>query len=232
MEWLARFVNPTYLTFFGGALVLIGALLSSHNQSREAKRAESFLAELKSKNKEIVNLQEDLKQTVTGGDSFVYLEFQKNSENQSFVLRHQGKYPVYDVSFYIQNMRIKLAEPNNVMAYQNPDFAVVTSDTQVEIPNLYPKDDELINEYSIKIQTRSGVFHEFLQVAKIKNGFASAYVVYRKNKNTLTLIKEQAEAGFPRASDGSVKGPKVSIDASGKISIGLQNYDFKEKDNN
>jgi hypothetical protein len=82
-----------------GALVAAGGALWSSGERSEFERA------LRKKSEEIADLNRQIAASVTGGDSFCYLEFGSLGVAEPnmaiLMLLHKGKYPMYEVGGYM-----------------------------------------------------------------------------------------------------------------------------------
>jgi len=103
MNWL-----PYILIVFGGILSAIGGIWLSHISTRDLKHElQTVKTELTTKNDKVQELNSFILSSITGGDSFCYVEIgsiaQTNDRGHLTVI-HQGKYPLYDVHVRIVDL--------------------------------------------------------------------------------------------------------------------------------
>ena len=107
-------------TLIGGILVLIGGIWSGINENKNIgllQRRSNQIFILSSQNANLsnkiaslseqnINLSEELMAYTTGGDSYCYIwpMFDEMSQWLTMMLRHEGKYPLYDVELQIQDI--------------------------------------------------------------------------------------------------------------------------------
>jgi hypothetical protein len=95
MNWLNQF-GPTALIITGAILSLAGAMWSQAQSNKQTD--------------EILNLNRQITDTVTGGDSYplalpVYLaKHGEQGEIRKVVLTHHGKYPIYDLVVIVTDL--------------------------------------------------------------------------------------------------------------------------------
>jgi flagellar biosynthesis GTPase FlhF len=194
-------------------------------QSDEIARLNREIAEaqteLRLKSDEVAELNKTTAASVTGGDSYCYVQFINSLNglvNGRMMVIHQGKFPLYDVQIRIVDLdkfnamskrgeitieTVMQSEGILNIGNMSPNLAQMR-----EVPPFSPTAEEL--NYNIFISARNGSFTELLRLKKINGVWKSALKVERgnfsdANPNSLpTLLFEQIDAGFPLDKNGRV----------------------------
>jgi len=198
---------PTILVFVGAVLVALGGLWASWRQS-------NFNAKLNQKNEEIIRLQHENVQAVTGGDSYCFMEFMSASSpgrDIAFpVFLHRGRFPIYDVSARI----VDLSEYRKLKDAGNDAAALkALQGTTFPLPNMTPgfaidggarllHSEDSDYEYNIFFVARNGWWNESYRRRRTPQGWATAIRIQGLGKQELFL---QVTPDFPRNENGEVE---------------------------
>lgn len=138
--------------------VLAFTFLQQTKQNAEALEAKN--AQLKQKD-EIIS---EFKNLMTGGSSYLFLEPAKiaNTNEVLFIFSFKGKYPLYDVSIFIQEFDLKQIGINKLQ-YQQSDQKTISLGTvnplqkssiiTVNIPTPKNKEDQFGKRFFFKINS-------------------------------------------------------------------------------
>lgn len=213
------------VVFIGAAITAIGALWVSIRQSK-------FDSELRQKNDEIAKLNHKIANSITGGESFCYLELlriQDLSEKRMLSVAHQGNYPVYDVEMSIMDKvkYKKLTLGKTKSGYATLDILKAQSDASIhfELGNLPPNSTKPLRnesgnmfidlsnldhvEFQVTINTRNGFIYQNLILKKINGDWKKASRVLGHpdrfdDKRLDRSLLIDIEDGFPLNEDGEV----------------------------
>ena len=200
---MTRFLNPNALIFAGALIAAIGAYLSALKQSGLNER-------LHNKNDEIIKLNQYIRDSIMGGDSFCYL-LPIESTNPYAMLLHSGEYPLYDIGVSV----LDLDQMENVKDFTLEN--VLGNQRNVAIGNLAAHSSMLMGRdilpltgnakrFTIQITARNGFFHEALRMRRGEDGvWHHALRVTRttaggKSEVIFTKISEH----YPKEADGSI----------------------------
>lgn len=210
-RWLR---SPPALVLFGAALSAIGALLGA-GQAARSERA------LRLKSEELAQLSLNTLNTITGGESFVYLTTVGGvvgPQNSTYLLAvHEGDYPVYEVVAKIADLdEFELAAPRTFQALD--DFY-----TEIEIGSLIPKTGTRLDRfemgpgdhkrYNIFFSGRNGLWTELLRLKKVDGQWRAAIRIERDvfppsdspdQRLSSEVIFEKVDPKFPRNDEGEV----------------------------
>ncbi len=230
------------LSFIGSALVWYGGILNSnarfgkYNVSAAHALAVTGLLIILLANL-ISGLSEDsyrehTESLLTGGDSFVYLDFQQTDRRStSFPVRHVGQYPVYDVKIDLQNVQTHMGTNNALLRSvrrQTPDFPAYTKDSNRSLPNIYLPEEENA-EYTIHIHSRNKTILQLMQILFHEGRWIPAYRVYDLGDNS-AILYEFVGDGFPVNESGEIPWFTFSRDSKNSITYVLPDYEYLRLD--
>lgn len=213
------------VVFIGAAITAIGALWVSIRQSK-------FDSELRKKNDEIAKLNHKIANSITGGESFCYLELlriQDLSEKRMLSVAHQGNYPVYDVKMSIMDKikYKKLTREKTKSGYATSDILKAQSDASIhfDLGNLPPDSTKPLRnesenvfidlsdldhlEFQVTINARNGFIYQDLILKKINEDWKKASRVlghpdrFDDKRSDRSLLID-IDDGFPLNEDGEV----------------------------
>jgi hypothetical protein len=165
--------------------------------------------ELRAKSEEIAELNRTIAASVTGGDSFCYLDLDPYSATSSLLtLTHQGKFPLYDISIRVVDLqKFDLVKDIRTLEALNQAQVILNAG------NLGPGQSRLFGEwplpkldrqdFNIFISARNGFITELLRRRRINGRWQSAVKVTRDGDNA--LLFERVDPDFPRDEKGQVQ---------------------------
>lgn len=197
--------------FFPAIVVFIGALFVAGGGFWASLRQSNFNAEIRKKNEEIARLQADSAKTITGGDSFAYVQFHIAALNGDPVnahsmpddlllvpvVIHQGQYPLYDMAARFSELKQgKLADIGSQLnSYPIGNMSTGAMLTNIRLPHRGKNID-----FNIFFSARNGMWIQFLRMRWKGDGWATANKVLRGPQEIFREVSEN----FPRREDGSV----------------------------
>ncbi|GEM_PF-6682771 len=191
------------LTVAGGLLVLLCALLGTRQEAAYQAKIET--------------LSEDTRSFVSGGDSFVFISFNR-CDNKSFTgrIEHRGKYPVYDVTIRTLDMKSSdgIAGWTEARALRYAprlnQFAVVTESMRAFLSApLEPTGPHAT--YGFLIDARNGSFLQQTHFVKLESAWVQATRVVSYPDQTVILV-EQIDRDFPTDQHGQVEWRSMPSD--------------------
>lgn len=198
---------PAILILIGALISATGAVWASIDQSK-SERA------LRQKSDEIATLNKQISHSITGGDSFAYLGpiyLSGGSFPESLMLIHEGKFPVYDVSFRVTDLddfEAELKKPigttnllsvgvNHTVGNLSPRSALVTGIKLRERPYV---------RLTIEISARNGHFVQSIRIKKAGESYKTANRVSKTDETGKeSVIYEKIDDGFPLDQNGKFK---------------------------
>ena len=186
MKILTDIGGPTILIFVGGLISAIGAVWAAFDQNKMSSRLEQ-------KNEEIITLNKSLHESVTGGDSYCYLQL-SNSDDPMFLINHVGKHPIYDVSARIVDLdTFEQLKSRSIRE-------VLDCGTNISIGNIPPNSSKLLDgllinqvhslRLNILFSARNGFFSQLLRAKKNSSGRWVTAIRVTHNP-TGTLLKQE-----------------------------------------
>lgn len=202
LNWIENITPPAVIIFIGVLISAFGALWASQRQA-------SFERNLREKSEEIARLNQELANSVIGGDSFCYLAVlgpDPVTNTGLLMVAHQGKHNLYDVHARIVDLE-KLDQLKG-----NLSFATLNqTDTNISIGNLIPSHGQMFHpvtlgngntrSFNIFFSARNGSFTQLLRFKKIHGKWVQATKVEREDK----VIYEKIDDEFPRTAEGNVE---------------------------
>jgi hypothetical protein len=165
--------------------------------------------DLRFKSDEIAELNRTIAASVTGGDSFCYIDMSSYGANEALLmLVHQGRFPLYDISIRIVDLQ-KFDLIKNIPTLEALSSAQVT----LRAGNLAPNQSSLLTKlplpntdlqaFNIFISARNGFVDQLLRARRLHGRWIFASKVMRGYKNDEVLL-EKIDEGFPRNKQGQV----------------------------
>jgi hypothetical protein len=206
MNWL-----PYILIVIGVVLSTIGGFWLSHISSREVKHElQTVKTELTIKNDKIQELNNFILSSITGGDSFCYVEIgsiAQTNDHGLLVLIHQGKYPLYDLNIRIVDLD-KFDEIKDKLSFEK----LASMETRLNLGNLSPGFAQMLGPISFPGKTnlrfnifataRNGETAQVLRIRLIDNKWVRANKVTKSFTNE--VIYEKIDKEYPRDPEGNV----------------------------
>ena len=192
-------IQPAVIIFIGVVISAIGALLAAQQQSSSARK-------LLNKSEEIARLNQELENSMIGGDSFCYLGISPINPKTNtgwFYVIHQGKYNLYDV-------HAKIVDVEKLHQLFKEKLSLDQADTNIPIGNLIPSFAQKFpltlgngntRSFNVLFTALNGSFRQLLWFEKIHGEWLYATKVERGSK----VLYEHADKEFPRTAEGNVK---------------------------
>lgn len=198
--------GPTILIFIGGIITAIGAVWASLEQNKASSSIDA-------KNQEIIELNREIRESITGGNSFCYIRPTTNTP-PIITVEHSGSHPLYDVS-----CRITDVDEHKTVFAKTGDRAVTQEYidrmnvvnlggigvglTGFISPVLSLEGDR--KRFNIFISARNGSWTQLLRMHKRDDGvWISAIKVTRGYGDERVLLLEEIPEDYPRDSEGHV----------------------------
>jgi hypothetical protein len=205
---MARFASfyPALLIFLGAVLVAGGGFWASWRQT-------NFNSQLREKNEEIVRLQTEQSELITGGDSLCYLVLVDiGNDARRFLFPHRGKFPLYDVEARIVEELGKESEselPTTLYGRFERSYQNIIS-----LGNMAPESGRLSNtiqlagrqQYGLNIfyTARNGSWSQMLRMRRTDKGWLSATKVTKGQGAEERELYRAVDEAFPRNPDREV----------------------------
>ena len=136
---------PMILVLLGAILSAIGVFLATVRQNQEktqsAVQRAQFESELRAKSEEIAKLNRAIAESITGGDSYCYVQLGNASRHGALLaVIHQGAYPLYNVTVRIAhlddgNRQPTLAALGKILQVGNMPPGVASMQGEVALPD-------------------------------------------------------------------------------------------------
>jgi hypothetical protein len=197
---------PVGVVVFGALVAAGGALWSSTERTR-------FERESKEKSEEIADLNRQIAASVTGGDSFCYLQLSSlgvDSANTAILtLVHGGAYPLYEVGFYMADLQ-RFRQSSDQEATMRQSLS-----ESVQVGNLPPNSvrplmdwrlpDTDEQDYNIFLNARNGFFTQLLRCKRVNGNWKVATQVRKEREDGgFSVLYEQIDDNFPLNEQGEV----------------------------
>ncbi len=213
-SWLSGHVTgPMVLILLGALVSAAGALWASIQQGQSER-------ELKNKNAEILALNQRIKESIIGGNSFCYFEvvgYDTVRNRVDLMLFHEGRYPLYDVGVTVQDvektfevlwsqkqlpLHQHLSQTEALFAQAKRSISVGNlSVSQALGPFVIELGEADKRTFNIDIVARNGAVLQLLRFRRVSGHWRVASRVLRDQG----VVKEQIDAAFPRESDGTIR---------------------------
>jgi hypothetical protein len=194
------------------ALILLGAILSAtgafwvaYRQQRAAIDRANFERELRAKSDEIAELNRTIARSVTGGDSYAYVNLVPGADG---ALVHEGRFPLYDVSVRI----VDVDKLNAIARSTSPAAAFEQSQVVLKIGNLgaqqaamigrWPESDSNAQNLNIFVGARNGFTTQLLRLRRVEGTWRRAMRVRRDADNV--ILMEKVDPAYPRDPGGAI----------------------------
>jgi len=195
---ISGITGPSILTFIGGAMCLIGAIWASVQQSN--------------KTNEITELNKQILNTSTGGDSFPYFvpSFSSSSSfPESLTILSEGKYPIYDLSYRVTDL------DDFETAQKNPDAKKNVLNIGIEnaVGNLPPNAamssgltmrEKEYTRLTVQFTTRNKHLMQSIRIKKVGKEYKTAMCVKNTFPPNETLYLK-IDDGYPLNKEGVVE---------------------------
>jgi hypothetical protein len=194
-----------------GGFAFLGALISAFGGLSASHESDIMQAKLYDKSEQLVELNREMLQTVTGGGSFCYVQpyIARDEKSAALVLFHRGKCAVYDAQIQVNDLsqadppimpdgsvhwedalpKLKIVSLGNVLG--NHAFRVAET---ITLP-----DGDAAN-FNIFFSARNGWWAENLAFRKINGYWRFAYRVFVADGDRQTILRWAPGLGFPKDS--------------------------------
>ena len=223
MHALFEFLGPAGLAFAGAVLVAVAGLWAASHQralERELRAKAEEIAELNKrvveKSEEIVALNRKIVSSVTGGDSFCYLDFTRTlAAITDLFLVHQGKHALFDLTVRVVDVEkfksivsvpgLSLRDVLQTDALRQNVGTLIPS-SSITLSDRWPLPASDRKDYNVFFSARNGFFIQLLRLRRINGVWLRALRVTRDNDKgeTITLL-EKIDDGYPRDKAGQIE---------------------------
>ena len=148
--------------------------------------------------------------TVTGGDSYCYMDFIYQFGGHTPVFLHSGKYPIYDLSARIVDLEAMTRHPSlDAIMGNNVEIGEMqVGRTWSKLDWSIPFTDEQSQDFNIFFSARNGVWTEKLRLRKVRDHWSNALQVWLSPLGTAKPpakpILEKVANDFPRNAQGTI----------------------------
>ena len=190
---------PALLIAFGALSATIGGFWQSYRQS-------SFNAAIREKNDQIIVLQQENLNAVTGGDSFVEMRLlelgQELQAPTTPAFFNRGKYPLYDVTARIVDLDLRIIPTDSDAIRKLMGLAVNIGELAPNQPfsNMQPLSHSAESDinYNIFYSARNGHWTQFLRMKWTESGWSVANRIEQNGKDVLVEVSPD----FPKLANG------------------------------
>ena len=202
-----------------GILILLGSLLGVFGGFWALKQQNRFEDELRAKSEEIADLNRRLDATVTGGDSFCYIDLVPTEilkeavtgDRALLVLVHQGKYPLYDLAVQVLNVvqafpkmeEDKFASLQIRRYIENRKFDIFSPEKSLTLGEIIFQGAK--QYYVFQFSARNGDWFQNLRIELVGKERKIARKVIKSTKEGGQNLLEKIDPGFPRDEKGRVQ---------------------------
>ena len=200
--------NSAWLILLGSTILIFGALLATHEQTQHQTK--------------IAELNEQIAKSITGGDSYCYLDFRlmgADANRPTIVVVHRGKYPIYELNARIVDLQ-KTAEIREAKGSRLTLDDVKAADTSMAIGQIAPTQARILTDwqlpdrdeqdYNIFFSARNGFFTQLVRFRRhsVMGYRVQATKVFRGVSDDGKTLLEKVDPGFPLDAQGKVEWNK------------------------
>jgi hypothetical protein len=200
--------------YYPALIILIGAIIVAFGGFWAAWRQTNFNARLNEKNNEIIALQDQQIQYVTGGDSYpLIIPLFTGTERISMSLHASGKYPIYDFQITIVDqdmfaLLLKQFGGNSV----DWEYVSKNAETTFTIGNMGPDHARMVADFALDKKTgtrnfvinflaRNGHVREEMRLRTVKDKWGienERWVVALKAYNQQGILESKIDPEYPK----------------------------------
>jgi hypothetical protein len=195
-------------------VVLIGALITASSTFWSSSERTEFERELRGRSDEIAALNRQIAASVTGGDSFCYVEFGSlgvaEPNTAILMLLHKGTYPMYEVGGYMVDLQEFSPAPDagqeiRWSAFHNIDGGNMMPESAKPLMNWRLSDMDEQN-YNVSLYARNGFFSQLIRLRCVNGNWKVATRVRKQlaNGDESPTLYLDVDAGFPLNERGEV----------------------------
>jgi len=212
MNWL-----PYILIVIGVILSTLGGFWLSHISTRQLKhQLDTVKTELTTRNDKIQELNNFILSSITGGDSFCYLDIiplRETKDKARLVVRHKGQYPLYDLNIIISDYdKLDFDKIDTAKSDDWPEL-FASAETRLNFGTFLPNASKLVApisftgktnlKFNIWASARNGGTDQTLRMKLIDKKWVKASRVTKSSANT--VIYENIDQDYPRDPKGNVR---------------------------
>jgi len=193
--------------FLGAA----GAVWLAIDTSRTSDEITGLNRKIAEKSDEIAKLNREIANSVTGGNSFCYMVTMLKQGIPHFVVVHQGKYPLYDLTVTIVDLDIFEELSREKVTLEN----LFKSEVIVNVGNVAPNQARFLKQvrfkpketvrFNIFFSARNGYFTQTLRIKKVGTEWKTAFKVTQVMEGKEETLLEKIDDGYPRNANGIVQ---------------------------
>ena len=200
-------IQPAVIILVGVVISVVGVVISGIGAFRASQQQASSALNLLNKSEEIARLNQELANSMSGGDSFCYLGISPvnlKTNTGWFYVIHQGEYNLYDV-------HARIIDVEKLHQLVEEKLSLDQAETNISIGNLIPSLGGKLSQFTlgngntrsfnVTFTARNGFFKQLLWFKKIHGEWLYATKVTRGSK----VLYEQIDNEFPRTAMGDVK---------------------------
>ena len=189
-------------------LILLGAFLSATGALWASQQQGEFERHLREKSEEIAQLNREVANLVTGGNSFCYMAVSTiNPESNIGLLSfiHNGDHPMFNVAARIVDLEEfdKLKDHINIHNFQQADINMSIGDFSkgaALVRGPFPLGKGNKRDFNIFFSARNGWFNQLLRFRKVDGHWAQATRVERDGE----ILYERIDDNYPKEKNGLV----------------------------
>jgi len=200
-SFLQLLLSPSGVIFIGVILAAIGALWASQQQV-------GFERHLRAKSDEIANLNREIANIVTGGNSFCYItiaSLDPNTNRGILTIVHQGEHPSYDVTARIVDLqKSRQVKKWTLETMQKTETILQIGNIPkgaVHIISSFDLGDSQDRDFNIFFASRGGFFEQLLRMRKINSKWVTATQVKKSGE----ILFEKIDDDFPKTEQGQIQ---------------------------
>ena len=210
MELINFIKSPATLIAIGAILTVIGAFWSNRQQTASERS-------LREKSEEIIRLNQEINNSIIGGDSFCYVSVfgpMPETDTGKFMLVHEGEYNLYDLTVIVKD----LEKMGKIFRQKNNTATIAelsSTETTIPVSNLlgslipslswslcsFDFSNSDTQRFTFHFIARNGDFQQDLRARKINGEWLVATRVVRDEKEIYANIHPE----FPRNADGEIE---------------------------
>ena len=200
--------NPNVLMICGAVITALGLIISGVGGVLSSKKQNEIQEDLIKKTEENNELNQELANLVTGGESFCYLIVSRPRTGKTgrFTVLHEGRNHLYDVEGWVYD----LDAPGDNYGYKHMKIGqlIASSDPNSVWKRVHHHQNlhsfsfgnGMTRSFNIQFIARNGAFDQVLRFKKINGEWLQAFKIERDGE----YIFEEADDDFPRTEDGEI----------------------------
>ena len=199
-------IQPAVIVLVGVVISVVGVVISGIGAFRASQQQTSSALNLLNKSEEIARLNQELANSMSGGDSYCYLGISPINPKTNtgwFYVIPQGEYNLYDV-------HARIADVEKLHQLAEDRLPLDQADTNISIGNLIPSFAQKFpftlgngntRSFNVLFTARNGFFKQLLWFEKVHGEWLYATKVTRGSE----VLYEHVDKEFPRTAEGNVE---------------------------